>query len=136
MTSLEGIQTGVGTWADKTFPSHHNADGTPNPRGPLFHLCDPTRGEVYELLRAFEYGQDLGEELADCAILLLTIAHLSGVNLAEAIGRKMTRNVLRKWGPPYANGICEHVKVADSARSSGATQDSPSKVHSVEQETE
>lgn len=108
--SLQAMQASIGQWTDRTFPSHHDADGRPNPKGPIHHLADPKKGEAQELLRAFEAGEPIGNELADCAILLFAIAHLSGVPLYEAIVVKMNENIGRKWGPPDENGICLHIK--------------------------
>ena len=113
--SFQAMQNSIGAWADKTFPTHHDADGKPNPRGPIHHLADPKKGEAQELLRAFEAGLPLDKELADCAILVFVTAHLSGVSLYDAIVAKMDENAARKWGPPDANGVCEHVREGGEA---------------------
>jgi hypothetical protein len=107
--TLKELQEYIGAWGDKTFPSHHNENGSPNARGPLYHLIDPIEGEVFELQRAFESGGNIAVELADCVILLLTMAHLCGVDLSLSLQAKMYVNEQRKWGPPDANGVCTHV---------------------------
>jgi NTP pyrophosphatase (non-canonical NTP hydrolase) len=51
-----------------------------------------------------------GEEMADCFILLLTLAEMAGVDLMAEAQRKMEINRKRKWGPPDADGVCFHVR--------------------------
>ena len=108
--ALDQLQLRIGEWGDRTFPSHHDPDGTPNPRGPFWHLADPKKGEIWELWSAIATHDEerTAEELADCAILLLTIAHLTGVDLESAILAKQSLNEQRRWGPPDENGVCLH----------------------------
>ena len=112
MADLESLQTEIGQWTDTTFPSHY-INGTPNPRGPIYHLADPEKGEARELLTAFERGDDLAEEVADIVILCLAIGHLAGFSVQDAVVAKMTKNRARRWGLPDANGICEHIEEAN-----------------------
>jgi len=55
-------------------------------------------GEVSEAVDAYKKQKDdLGHELADCAIYLLSIAELLGFNLEEQILQKMAINEKRKY---------------------------------------
>jgi NTP pyrophosphatase (non-canonical NTP hydrolase) len=54
--------------------------------------------EVAELLHAlYTDGDNVGEEVADCIILLLDIAHLEGVNMDTQFKLKMAINANRQW---------------------------------------
>ena len=49
-------------------------------------------GEVAEAYDAWKHGSGLDLELADVAIYLLGIAEINGIDLGEAIDKKMTIN--------------------------------------------
>lgn len=119
-TSFTAMQASIGRWTDKTFPSHHDADGKPNPRGPIYHLASPKYGEAKELLDAFTAGKPIDKELADCAVLVFVIAHLSGISLYDAVIAKMDENLTRKWGPPNEDGVCEHIEEPGRCGTCGA----------------
>lgn len=53
--------------------------------------------EASELTHAIYTGGDIGQECADVLILLLDIAFLHGINLAEEFDKKMEENRRRKW---------------------------------------
>jgi NTP pyrophosphatase (non-canonical NTP hydrolase) len=59
--------------------------------------------EASELLEHFQWGDQienknkLADELADVALYLLQIASVSGIDLENAILRKLKRNYKRKW---------------------------------------
>ena len=53
---------------------------------------------------------DIEKELADCQLLLIGVAHLSGIDLETALEEKMRINRSRVWGEPDAQGVIEHVR--------------------------
>jgi len=59
--------------------------------------------EASEVLELFQWSEDLtdpqglSEELADVALYLLQIASLAGIDLEQAIIKKLDRNYQRKW---------------------------------------
>jgi NTP pyrophosphatase (non-canonical NTP hydrolase) len=61
--------------------------------------------EAAEVLEHFQWREqaldndELGSELADVALFLLQLASVCGVDLEEAILRKLERNAQRKWEP-------------------------------------
>lgn len=88
MTDMDTMQRMIGEWADATFPKQTD-------RSVFQHL----REEVAELDMDLRRGgpELIGEELADCAILLMNLAHLVGVSLADEIGAKHATNAGRTW---------------------------------------
>lgn len=59
--------------------------------------------EASEVLEHFQWGENptqpeaLADELADVALYLLQIASLAGIDLEQAILRKLERNYQRTW---------------------------------------
>ncbi len=72
---------------------------------------DPEKGEIKELVEAYKLGfrEAISEELADCFILLCTLAWLSDISLESAVLEKMMKNVLRHWGSADEKGIVTHL---------------------------
>ena len=107
---MNKLQQEHGDWANKQFSSHFK-DGIPNPMAPFYHLVDPSKGEVWELLEALKSGnyQRIALELADCQLLLYSIAHLCSVDLEKSAEYKFMVNRNRSWGQPDVDGIVEHV---------------------------
>lgn len=74
--------------------------------------------EVRELFRDLCYGKPVGgsysenvaSEIADCFLLIISVAHLAGVDLETAVKEKMSINRMREWGKPDAQGVVEHVR--------------------------
>lgn len=82
-------------WSQETFGS----DQERGPVGALKHLEKEAR-EAYE---AAQNAGNLGEELADCFLLLLDAMRRSGLKLEGLVDlakQKMVRNKLRKWPKP------------------------------------
>lgn len=72
-----------------------------------------SKGVYAHLVREIkELGDDLndGEELADCAILLLELAGFAGVDLLDEIEKKHKVNQGRKWGGIEEDGSILHIK--------------------------
>ena len=59
--------------------------------------------EAAEILEHFQFGEaikdkdELGSELADVTLYLLQLASVSGIDLAEAVLKKIEVNKTRKW---------------------------------------
>lgn len=87
--SLTALSVYINKWAATTFPT----------RKPKAALSKLVMEEIPELLKHLkEHGSEgIGEELADCFILLLDLGKIWNVNLAEAIRSKMIRNLDRQW---------------------------------------
>jgi hypothetical protein len=87
-----------GVWSDQTF-------GVRNANAPLHHL----KKEVDEVI---ENPTDI-KEYADCFLLLMDCARLSGFNMDDiyfAAKQKFEENKQRKWGKPDVNGVVEHIR--------------------------
>ena len=100
--SIQVAQIAIHEWANKTFPG----------RAPKASLNKLVMEEIPELLTHLkEHGvEGIGEELADCFILLLDLAEIWGVNLPKAIQRKMLKNVGRGWVKDADTGFYNHVE--------------------------
>lgn len=92
--NLDELQTDVGLWGMKTF-------GPGRPEAILAHLAD-------ELVELCIYREP--EEAADCLILLLQFAHVSGFSLYDETAKKMDINRRRRWGAPDERGVVRHVE--------------------------
>ena len=96
MSSLPPMTDEVVEWVSEIFPDRH----------PM-HTTIKMVEEVSELMDAvFTGGRNVGEECADVLILLLDIAHLTGVDLHREFKNKMTVNRNRKW--VKRNGALKH----------------------------
>lgn len=80
-----------------------------DPRRTVSKLCS----EVGELMEAVCVGPKaaVADEFADCLVLLLDIAKLSGVDPLEAFNRKMEINKNRSW--KASGGSLQHVENKD-----------------------
>lgn len=120
MSELSEFQKEVGEWADETF-KHDDYS--------LYSLFLHLGKEIKELGIAIADfmgqalqnlkelpnrpkqldRQKLNNELADCFILLLNIAHICNIDLLDESRKKMERNRKRKWRKPDKDGVIEHV---------------------------
>ena len=82
-------------WKRATFPAETQASA-------LAHFM----AEASEL----EACPSDGEEIADCVMLLLSLAAHAGVSLKDEMRAKLEKNRRRKWGEPNADGFQEHVR--------------------------
>ena len=63
------------------------------------------QGEIAEAFEAWRKGrEDVGEELADVAIYLLSLAEMTGIDLQDQIEAKMAKNAARVY-QPLPNGV-------------------------------
>lgn len=104
------FQREIGLWGEATFP-----DSTP--KTIMAHL----REEVAELDHEVRNWKDyagparyfqqvaIGEELADCYLLLLHLAHRIGIDLDMAAAEKFDTNQQRTWHDD-GRGYAKHVE--------------------------
>jgi hypothetical protein len=63
------------------------------------------QGEIAEAFDAWRRSrEDLGEELADVAIYLLSLAEMTGVDLQAAVEEKLVKNAARRYVKDAASG--------------------------------
>ena len=114
---LTTLQQKIGEWAEATFPHHTDQS-----------IGDHLQEEVAELRAALfehrngeplggERSRDVGEELADCLILLLTMAWRHNVYLLPIVAAKHSINQRRRWAPPDETGLSHHEGHAQGERS-------------------
>jgi len=92
--SLIDFQNSVHVWASQTFPGQ-------SVESKIKHL----KTEILEL----EAAPMDGEEMADCVILLASIASEANINLAEVSWAKLEKNKTRVWSEPDEDGIRRHL---------------------------
>ena len=64
------------------------------------------QGEVAEAFHAWRYDSpELGEELADVAIYLLSLAEMTGVDLGAEVERKLAKNAERVYVRDERSGV-------------------------------
>lgn len=90
-------------WADSVFPNRT--------------ITDAIQKLMLEEIPEYLMAQDDPMELADIGILLYDIAHLAGVDLDEAILKKMEINKKRSWAIDKTTGMLNHTKKADTEKS-------------------
>jgi len=95
-SSVEDLQVEIKAWADQQFPDRtaHHA------------LSKLVLEEIPEFLHG---GLDSPGEYADLMILLLDIASLRGISVAEAVREKMAINRARRWAVDPGTGIAQHI---------------------------
>ena len=118
---LQLLQNQISDWSDSTFDN-----GVRNMARSL-PISHHLKKESEELIKAldqyfnFKVGnawsfkdyESVGEELADCFILILDCAKHFGYNaddLVTAAHNKLEINKSRVWGKPDVNGVVEHIK--------------------------
>jgi NTP pyrophosphatase (non-canonical NTP hydrolase) len=87
--SMADVSAHINEWANRTFKG----------RKPKAALTKLTMEEIPELLMHLKHHgpNGIGQELADCFILLLDLAVIWKVNLPRAIHDKMQTNERRMW---------------------------------------
>jgi len=94
-TSVRELQSEIATWADGL-----------NPNRTALSLIAKMLEELGELIASERQDDPL--ELADVLILALDLAHIQGIDLAEAVQQKMRVNRARTW-EIADNGAMRHV---------------------------
>jgi hypothetical protein len=78
------------------------------------------QGEITEAFQAGRRSQDdLGEELADVALYLLSIAEMNGIDLQAEVEQKIRKNKARVYKRDEVSGTM--VRVSDGAASRNQT---------------
>jgi len=73
------------------------------------------QGEIAETFDAWRKGrEDVGEELADVAIYLLSLAEMTGIDLQDQIEAKMAKNAARVYHR-LSNGVLVKTRRNDDA---------------------
>lgn len=123
-SELSEFQDEVGEWGNETF-KHDDFS--------LYSLWHHLEKEVKELAQAIadfkvpalnnierlpEKPKQLdrtriNDELADCFILLLDMAHVINTDILDEARKKLEINRQRTWGEPDEHGVIEHVEVRD-----------------------
>ncbi len=94
--SIPNMTDSVVGWVSALIPDRH-------PMNTTIKMAE----EVSELMDAiFTGGRNIGEECADVLILLLDVAHLTGIDLVQEFESKMLINKNRKW--VEKNGALKH----------------------------
>lgn len=101
--SMDSAAQAINDWANRTFP------GRP-PKSSINKLGMEELPEL--LLHLKEHGpQGIGEEWADCVILLLDLARIWKIDPATAIRNKMEINLRRHWKQDPETGFYNHVAI-------------------------
>lgn len=95
--ALDALQMEMGDWCDTTFPNS-------TPYTIIRHLKE----EIKELEEAID--QELPQEIADCVMLLLHLAHKKKISTRDAVRDKFEVCKKRKWGQPDEHGVVRHIK--------------------------
>lgn len=101
--SMADASKAINDWANRTFPG----------RGPKSSINKLGMEELPELLiHLKEHGPEgIGEEWADCLILLLDLARIWKIDPATAIRNKMEINMRRHWKQDPETGFYNHVAI-------------------------
>jgi NTP pyrophosphatase (non-canonical NTP hydrolase) len=110
--SMEEASIAISDWADRTFPG----------RSPKASLLKLNMEEIPELLTHLKTRgtSKIGDELADCFILLLDLSVIWNVDLKKAIAHKMQINNHRMWVKDNETGFFNHVVITQTVDQSGA----------------
>ena len=92
---FDALQLECGTWADKTFPTNTQ-------QSIINHLKKEVTQELHPDCEP--------DELADCILLLIHLAHKRGLSLYDEVRKKFEINKARKWGKPNEQGFVEHIR--------------------------
>ena len=103
---IQQLQQVISEWADEVYPNRTVENA----------LTKMMLHEIPELL----HGRAMDPmEFADVAILLFDVAHLQGIDIAQAMRFKMKVNRNRKWEIDPATGLMSHVKLPVEEMNSG-----------------
>lgn len=94
--NINNLQKDISSWADGIIPNRTAKQA----------MIKLVMEEIPELLK----NPTNADEFADVAILVLDIANLQGINLEEAISKKMELNKKREWKVDKETGIMSHVE--------------------------
>lgn len=97
---MDSVAWAIHHWANETFPGR-------KPDSSLFKLV---MEEIPEILQhKKKYGvEGIGDELADCIILLFDLSVIWDISLSSALERKMRINLTRTWNKDENTGFYNH----------------------------
>ena len=100
---MNELQRTIGHWAAETFP-HHTADS-------IFAHLQEEIGELEDAIDADDRDQ-IGENIADVLILVLTLGDYLSIAAGDAVAAKHAINLKRTWDYDRATGYHRHVETA------------------------
>src|SRR5687767_5440483 len=108
MVDLWKLQKQIGHWCGKTFPDQNEQtiDAHFQEEAQELHLAVFTHHGSRESAR-----EKIGEEIADCIILLLALAENAGIVASEEVRKKMNENYRRKFEMDNVRGYHKRVRV-------------------------
>jgi len=110
MTDLDDFQRRVAEWGNRTFPDSTVDGKRCHLLKEIFELDDELHKRADDDTRLGIDPARVGEEAADCLMLLLHICAEQGVSLAAAAEAKFAIVQTRRWGEPDEHGVVEHVR--------------------------
>jgi NTP pyrophosphatase (non-canonical NTP hydrolase) len=96
MVDLWKWQKRIGYWCEQVFPEQ-------TPESIEAHFQEEAQELSRAVLALCAYGSNpstlsaVGEEIADCIILLIALAYRLGINASAELAKKMATNFKRKW---------------------------------------
>lgn len=99
--TLVELSDEITEWQDSVFTKATPLSATTHLKKEVLELAIDLINCDYEKARI---------EIADCFLLIIAVAHLSGIDLEASIEEKMAINRRRVWGEPDAYGVVEHVR--------------------------
>lgn len=103
---LDKFQRDVAAWASETFPGS-------TVEAKLRHLAKEVRELEAKAGRSDVARAAVAEECADIILILLHFAEAQTFSIADALLWKFEVCKRRRWGPPDAEGVVEHVREGD-----------------------
>jgi len=105
---IQKLMIEISTWSTQQFPTLIGSRGI---IAKLSHLKE----EITELQQAVDNNdkKEISDELADCFMLLLDVAHdlkFTENDIIEFSRAKLAINKGRKWGKPDNNGVIHHIR--------------------------
>lgn len=108
--TLDELQKAVGEWGVSTFP--HSTVETIHLH--LMREVDELGADLEKWdrqqrpVKSDVHWPTVVEELADCVLLMLHIAHRRRFSFGAVLEQKFAINQTREWGEPDAEGVSEH----------------------------
>ena len=112
--AIEETLADVVAWERRTFPHATTQSRATHLQREVAELENVAHNlwvlDTYNTRGKAEYRAMLAEELADCLMLLGTIAAGGGIDLGAALRAKFETVQGRTYGPPDEQGVSEHIR--------------------------
>ena len=112
MADLNSLAIHIDVWQAGTFPNSSPASAALDllrEAAELYaHYWVSENGAQLKRLGPSGTVQARAEEAADIFFMLVQVASLDGFNLADAVEKKLHKNMRRKWKAPDDHGVVEH----------------------------